>query len=116
MTGRIRRKLIAAAEPGRPADQDVVCPLCGRPIPASQRDEHHLRPKSEGGRATTTLHRICHRQIHALFTERELADAYFTIDALLAHAELAKFLRWVKHKPDDFFERTRKSARLRARS
>lgn len=116
MTGRIRRNLLAALEPGRPVAEDVLCPLCGRPIPPSQRDEHHLRPKSEGGRETTTLHRICHRQIHALFTERELADAYFTIDALLAHPELGKFLRWVKRKPDDFFERTRKSARLRARS
>lgn len=113
MTGRIRKKLLANLNLPPPAEADVVCPLCGRLIPETQRDEHHLVPRSKGGRETTPLHRICHRQIHALFTERELAEAYCTIDALIAHPELAKFVRWVRRKPDDFFERTRKSARLR---
>lgn len=93
----------------------VVCPLCERAIPPAQRDAHHLVPKSKGGRQTKFLHRVCHRQIHALLTETELARRYNTVDALLAHPELQAFLAWVKTKPDDFFVRTRKSARMRRR-
>lgn len=34
-----------------------ICPLCGRVVPKEQRDEHHLVPKSRGGRETQVLHR-----------------------------------------------------------
>ena len=88
---------------------------CDRPIPPSQRDARHLVPKSRGGVQKTWLHRICHRQIHALLTETELAREYHHVQALREHPELAKFLDWVRRKPDDFFERTRKSQRLRSR-
>ena len=91
-----------------------VCPLCERPIPKAQQDAHHLVPKSKGGRHTEYLHRICHRQIHALLTETELARQYATIDSLLTHAPLLAFIAWVKSKPNDFYERTRKSQRLRS--
>ena len=93
----------------------VICPLCDRPIPPAQRDLHHLVPKSKGGRHTEYLHRVCHRQIHALLTETELARQYATIEALLQHPELQAFVVWVKGKPCDFFARTRKSSRLRNR-
>lgn len=61
------------------------------------------------------MHRICHRQIHAVLTESELARQYATVDALLEHPELKVFLAWVKTKPDDFFVATSKSARIRKR-
>jgi len=93
--------------------QAVTCPLCGRPIPPDQRDEHHLVPKLKGGRVTETLHRICHRQIHALFTEAELAQHYNTAESLLAHPEIQKFVAWVKKKPDGFLEVTKMSNRKR---
>ena len=93
----------------------VVCPLCGRAIPPAQRDAHHLVPKSKGGRQTTVMHRICHRQIHAVLTETELARHYATAEALLEHPELKVFVSWIKTKPDDFFVSTRKSARIRKR-
>lgn len=75
----------APAASGEP----VICPLCERPIPPAQRDAHHLVPKSEGGRHTTFLQRVCHRQIHALLTETELARQYATVEALRAHPESA---------------------------
>ncbi len=86
--------------------EPLVCPLCERPIPPAQRDAHHLVPKCKGGRQTEYLHRICHRQIHALLSETQLARQYATVDALLAHPELQTFLAWVKTKPADFFVRT----------
>ena len=113
MAGRIKRKLLQGRSPDRDEPEAVICALCGRPVPASQRDEHHLVPKSEGGKLTVTLHRICHRQIHALLTESELAASYASPEALLSHPELARFVRWVRTKPDGFYERTRKSHRIR---
>ncbi len=111
--GRIRRLL--QQERVADAPVDLMCPLCNRKIPRSQRDAHHLVPKSKGGRHTEYLHRICHRQIHALFTETELARQFNSVEALLAHPDIALFVAWVKSKPDDFMERTRKSLRLRPR-
>ena len=110
--GRIRR-LLQQERPvfTRPV---WVCPLCERQIPPSQRDAHHLVPKSKGGRHTEYLHRICHRQIHALFTETELARQFNSVDTLLAHPDIAVFVAWVKTKPDEFMERTRKSQRLKS--
>jgi len=110
--GRIKRLQREQRAPIAP--QSWVCPLCDRPIPDTQRDAHHWIPKSKGGKHTTYLHRICHRQIHALFTEAELAKQFNSVDALLAHRDIAVFVAWVKTKPDDFMERTRKSQRLKA--
>ena len=109
--GRIRRLLqqdrLVVFQP------DLICPLCDRVIPPSQRDAHHLVPKSKGGRHTEYMHRICHRQIHALFTETELAKQLNSVEALLAHPGIQRFVAWVKTKPEDLMERTRKSQRLK---
>jgi hypothetical protein len=116
MTGHIKKKHILA-EFSNLVDQqpaELICPLCDRAIPKSQRDEHHLIPKSHGGRHTAVLHRICHRQIHAIFTETELARHYNTVEQLKLQTDMAGFIEWVRLKPDDFFERTRKSRRLKA--
>jgi len=117
VTGRIRKKLIQAQLEARPAPRSdvVLCPLCERPVPPSQQDAHHLAPKSHGGAQTVVLHRICHRQIHALFTETELARVYPTVEALKQPEAMVRFIRWVQTKPDAFFEKSRKSQRLQSR-
>ena len=51
--------------------------------------------------------------IHALLTETELAKTYNHVEALRAHPGIARFVTWVKNKPDHFYERTRKSQRIR---
>lgn len=109
--GRIRRLL--QQDHVRVLPADLICPLCERKIPPGQRDAHHLVPKSKGGRHTEYLHRICHRQIHALLTETELARQFNSVDALLTHPDVALFVAWVRTKPNDFMERTRKSQRIR---
>lgn len=117
MGGRIRRKLLdehLSSIVSGPSEA-LICPLCERPIPDALKDAHHLVPKSKGGTQTEFLHRICHRQIHALLTETELARQYNTLEALLAHPEIASFVQWVRRKPADFSERSRKSKRLRER-
>ncbi|WP_344762799.1 HNH endonuclease [Actimicrobium antarcticum] len=117
MIGRIKRKKNVALPESwlHKSTQDTVCPLCERPIPGQQKDAHHLVPKSQGGSLTVDLHRICHRQIHALFTETELARQFSTIEHLKQQDEMQRFLKWVKTKPDAFFEKSRKSARLRSK-
>ncbi len=115
MTGRIKKKqiLVERSHFIAPQPEEVICPLCDRAIPKLQRDEHHLIPKSHGGRHTAVLHRICHRQIHAVFTETELGRQYNSIELLKQQEEIVGFIAWVRLKPDDFFERTRKSRRLK---
>ena len=52
------------------------------------------------------VHPICHRKIHKVFTNTELAGLG-TIDALKGHPDMAKFIRWVSKRPPDFHSRTR---------
>ena len=90
-------------------DPDTICPLCGRPIPPGvPQSLHHLVPKLRGGKggATVLLHEICHREIHAAFSETELARNYATIAALRAHPRIAGFVAWVARRPPAFRSRT----------
>jgi hypothetical protein len=70
-------------------------------------------PKSKGGRLTEGLHRICHRHIHANFTEAELEEQYSTIKALLETPAIQKFVAWVKTKPPEYYDRSRTTRRIR---
>lgn len=76
-----------------------TCQLCLRPIPKSQRDAHHLVPKSRGGVDTVMLHRLCHRQIHAFLTENQLAKHYSTIDSLKTILKLQNLLIGLAKNP-----------------
>jgi hypothetical protein len=116
MLGKIRQKLIALAPTPKQANEIPICPICERPIPDSQKDAHHLIPKSRGGKHTEYLHRICHRQIHALFSETELAVTFNTANALQQHSEMRRFIQWVKSKPNHFYEKARKSSRLKEKN
>jgi hypothetical protein len=88
--------------------QADICPLCGRAL-GRRRERHHLVPRLKGGRETVTLHPICHRKIHTVFSEAELARAYASVEALRAHPEVARFAAWLDGKPADFHASTRKS-------
>jgi 5-methylcytosine-specific restriction endonuclease McrA len=114
MLGKIRKKLLEQVDDVDFQSAKLTCPICDRPIPDSQKDAHHLIPKSKGGRHTQYLHRICHRQIHALFSETELANYLNTAEALKENEALQKFIRWVKTKPDSYYKRTSKSERLKS--
>ena len=86
------------------------CPICERPLtPNAQK--HHLIPKTFKGKKTVQLHPICHRKIHSLFTERELYNYYHTIDRLINHPDIVKFIKWVKKKDPEFYSKTKESKR-----
>jgi hypothetical protein len=69
------------------------CPLCQRPN--YHPSDHHLVPKSRGGRVTETICRDCHRGIHAIFTNKELERTYHTAEALLGHEEFRKMVAFI---------------------
>jgi 5-methylcytosine-specific restriction protein A len=98
------------------AEAEPICALCGRIIPHGAKSSlHHLTPKLKGGthRGTVRLHQICHSAIHARYTEAEIARSLASPDLLQADPELARFVTWVRTKPDDFHAPTRR-ARQRA--
>ncbi len=104
MAGRVKRKAglaEAAARAARDAAVAPPCPVCGRPLGAKV-EYHHLVPKSEGGRVTAAVHPICHRTIHALIPNTDLARIYADPAVLRAHPGIARFAAWIADKSPDF--------------
>jgi len=64
-------------------------------------------PKAKKGRETVPVHPICHRAIHANFTNAELARVGVDRAAMVGNAALARFVDWVSDKPPDFHAPTR---------
>ncbi|MDB5817253.1 MAG: hypothetical protein JWQ11_893 [Rhizobacter sp.] len=93
-----------------PPEPPPPCPLCGRElVPGASVDEHHLVPKSQGGRTRELVHKICHRKIHATFTEKELARHFASWQALREQPAIADFIAWVANKPPEFYRRNASS-------
>ena len=81
------------------------CWLCGRPL-GRKVQRHHPVPKSRGGRESVAVHPICHKAIHANFTNAQLARMEGR-EPLLANEAIACFVAWVADKPADFHAPTR---------
>ena len=88
------------------ASEPASCWLCRRPL-GRKVEWHHPKPKSRGGRDTVPVHPICHRTIHASFTNAELARFESEGQPLSAHPKLERFLGWIARKPPDFHAPTR---------
>jgi hypothetical protein len=112
-----------ACEPGKVApasclssncvNDEPTCPLCGRPLGEANIDRHHLMPRAYKGKGQFPIHKICHRKIHSLFTERELRDRYHAWEALRRHDDICNFIAWVSRKPPGHYARTETSNRKR---
>lgn len=82
------------------------CPICDRDmLKGPSIDRHHFYPKCKGGRETEWIHKICHRKIHSVFTESELAKEYNNAEIVRSHPEITKFIKWVSKKEPDFYDR-----------
>jgi hypothetical protein len=107
-SGRVKRKAaLAAGVIPAAAAEPLACALCGRPL-GRKVEWHHVVPKSEGGVETAPVHPICHRTIHALVGNADLARVYPTLDALREREDVRRFLKWVATKPPDFHAPTRR--------
>ncbi len=101
------------------------CELCRRE--GVELTRHHLIPRSTHGRrrirrrfdrqqrqnAVLWLCRPCHKQLHALIPEMELALRYHTREALLSHPELSRFIAWIRKRPPGHLPRAFTSRRGR---
>jgi len=86
------------------------CPICNRElIHGKSVDEHHLVPKTFKGKDTIMLHKICHRKLHSVITEREMKSHYNTIARLLEHEEIQKFVKWVAKKDPEFYSSSKET-------
>jgi hypothetical protein len=79
----------------------MPCWLCGRPT-GKTIVWHHPVPKSRGGRDVVPMHSICQQTLIANFTNSELQRHATDVDALLANANVRKFVDWVAKKDRDF--------------
>lgn len=84
------------------------CPVCERPmVPGPSVTDHHLIPKSKGGRVAEPCHKICHGKIHATWDENQIRDAYNTWEKIREAPEMQTFIAWVRKKPPEFTDSTR---------
>jgi len=101
-----------------------VCKLCKRE--ASNVTEHHLIPRSThrvkrfkrmhstaAMHVTATMCQPCHRAMHQFFTEKELAESFFTINLLLSDERIIRHVEFVKKQRGSY--RMKRSAKGRAR-
>ena len=70
---------------------------------------HHVVPKSRGGNEIEEICKTCHRQVHALFGNKELAGALHSLEELRAHPEMIKYIAWVRKQNPDRYYRGRRA-------
>ena len=101
--------------------QTGVCELCRRGRVILTR--HHLIPRACHGnkrfqkrfrrevmqtRVVRVCH-ACHKQIHAVFTEKQLAAHYHTLERLLADTRIQRFVAWIQQKSPGYIPRSFRS-------
>lgn len=57
--------------------------------------DHHLVPRSRGGKVTLAICQDCHHAVHAIFTNKELETKYHSVSELLAHTDFAKMVAFI---------------------
>jgi 5-methylcytosine-specific restriction enzyme A len=86
-----------------------ICELCGRSD--VETTVHHLLPKEMGGTFGETAHLCipCHKQIHALYTNEEIAARLTTIQQLRDDEKLSSFIIWIRKQPPTKIMKIKKS-------
>ena len=74
------------------------CELCRRE--SASYSKHHLVPRAQGGGygLTAKLCSMCHRQLHALFSEATLARELGTMEQIIANPQFARYLKWARRQ------------------
>ena len=94
-----------------------TCELCGRA--AQDLTRHHLIPRTRHKNKrnkkmfdrqeihrTVDLCRPCHRHIHATLDNKTIEREYNTVEALLSHPDISRFVAWIRKKPHGTVRRT----------
>jgi hypothetical protein len=99
---------------------EARCELCGRVVPRVTK--HHLIPRTRHSNRRnkklfdrTEIHRRvawlcppCHKQVHAVLTEKQLEREYNSVAKLAAHPDIAQFVAWIAKRPQLRRVRTRR--------
>lgn len=97
-------------------ENKYTCELCKREgVPKVT--EHHLVPREEGGKdgEVAWLCENCHKQIHALYTNKELAVKLNTLKSLENDDNIIKYLKYIKKQPATKKVKVTKSKNVRNR-
>ena len=89
--------------------------MCKRETPIKLAENHHLIPRGiakrnkyvdlpqlEKGKEAVSVSCTCGDQLHQLFTDKELAENYNTLEKLLANEKVQNWIKWIQKKQDDF--------------
>ncbi|WP_293981228.1 HNH endonuclease [uncultured Clostridium sp.] len=93
-----------------------ICELCNRSV--SIITKHHLIPLEKGGKKLDTIHLCptCHTAIHSLFTNRELASRFNSLELIKKDFKIKKYLKFIENIPGDSYVPIKKSRRVRKSS
>ena len=85
------------------------CELCERE--EVELTEHHLIPREVGG---AKLQKVmlcipCHKQVHALYTNKELASRLNTIPDLQNDEKIKKYIKWIRKQASSTMVNTKRS-------
>jgi len=91
------------------------CELCGRCN--VQTTVHHLIPREMGGThlPTARLCLPCHKQIHALYSNEELAARLNSITLLQHDEQIHNFIKWIRKQPPTKLTKPKKSRNKRTK-
>jgi len=94
---------------------DIICPICKRNTPEHYQEKHHLIPRGICKRNkyakkqqiiednnTLDLCVSCGDFLHKVFTIKDLADNYNTLDKILANEDIQNWASWISKKLNDF--------------
>jgi len=89
--------------------KENICELCKRKV-LTQR--HHLIPDTrhknkknkknftrDEVHVTIALCNLCHKTIHATFTEKQLEKSYNSLEKIISNTTIQKFVKWIKKRP-----------------
>lgn len=82
--------------------EEISCPICKRITPSEYLEKHHFIPRSKKGKETVLVCCSCGDMLHKLFTNKELAKKYNSLETILASEDVQKWVAWVSKKPNDF--------------
>lgn len=95
------------------SEKKGVCDLCKREdIPLTV---HHLIPREEGGRDGEKIEVCwsCHKQLHSLYSNKELSIRLNSIERIKDDEKMKKFLKWIKKQPSTKAVKIKKSKNIR---
>ena len=74
----------------------MTCVFCEMSAPTR---EHHVIPRTKGGKETVSACETCENYIHKTWTHNQLRDIYNSVEAILSDEGFQKFLTWRRKQP-----------------